>query len=281
MGNNKKRTKNKVFAVFTVIFVAMSVTELYISNRALEVERLEVFIKGLPKVFDGYRIAHISDLHGAEFGKYNIDLANVIREEKPDIIVITGDYIDNAGDVGMVYTTARTLCGVAPVYYVPGNHEYGSKIASAVFKDLETAGVNVLRNQSEILNIGGEELILLGIDDPNGPAGMITMQRAVELVRDKSRAPIVMLNHRYDRAEEIAKLDVALALTGHAHGGLIRLPFTDGLIGPGRVIFPKYTNGLYEIDGLTMVTSRGIGNAGISFRVFNRPHIPIITLRSK
>ena len=271
----------RVAAIIAAVIVALGAVELYRSNRILDIQRITVSLSGLPASFEGYKIAHLSDLHGAQFGSDNELIADILRGERPDIIVITGDYIDNRRDIDMVFGTAEKLCGIAPVYYVPGNHEYASKIAAQVFSELERAGIKVLRNQSVMLTRGEDSVSLLGIDDPNGPLDMISMTRAVELVRMKTEAPIIMLNHRYDRAEEIAELDVALALVGHAHGGLIRLPFTDGLVGPSYVLFPKYTNGLYQLGNLSLVSSRGIGNAGMTLRLFNKPHIPIITLASK
>jgi len=267
-------------ALILFLVVAIFLLCLYDSNYVLDVEYFSVRLEGLPKEFDGFKIVHISDLHGAEFGENNADIIRILKRENPDIIAITGDIVDNNSDIPMLFNTAFVIAEVAPTYYVPGNHEYGTRRSSDIFRILERAGVIVLRNQSDTIKRGGDEIKIVGIDDPYGPSDMMPMQDVIELVRRKSDSFILMLNHRYDRLDEYADLDVPFVLTGHAHGGLIRLPFTDGLIGPGRVLFPKHTNGIYREGNTTMLTSRGIGNASFSLRLFNRPHIPIITLHS-
>lgn len=273
--------KFRIFLIAALVLAVLLCVELYRSNSIIEVEQITISRADLPEGFDGYRIAHLSDLHAAQFGEDNADLAALIRAEKPDIIVFTGDYVDFTNkDVDMVYGTAKALVEVAPVYFVPGNHDYAEGFAP-VEAELERAGVTVLRNQAVELESGGDRIILLGIDDPNGYATMLPMDETVELARRREPEFILMLNHRYDRAEEASALGIDIMLAGHAHGGLMRLPFTDGLIGPGGVLFPKRTNGLYEVDGMAFVASRGLGNSEWSKRLFNRPHLPIIELKSE
>ena len=270
----------KVFyLVLIVVLAVLLLVELYRSNHIIDLERITVTRPNLPEGFDGFKIAHISDLHGAQFGVDNADLIAMIREEKPDIIVITGDYVDTTSrDLDMVYATARDLAAVAPCYFVPGNHEYKEGFAS-IKKELERAGVTVLQNQAVEIERNGDAITLLGVDDPNGRADMITMEEAVRLAKQRGPDFLLMLNHRYSRAEEASALGADVMLAGHAHGGLIRLPFTDGIVGPSYKWFPKHTNGLYDIDGMALVTSRGLGNAGMTRRLFNPPHLPIIELK--
>lgn len=251
---------------------------IYDSNYNLDAEEIIVPLEGLPEEFDGFRIIHLSDLHGATFGTDNIKLLDIIENAQPDIIAITGDIVENSENISELRKTAEDIVKIAPTYYVSGNHEYATGKSSVIFQILRDVGVTVLRNQSEVIEHQDGEIIILGIDDPNGRADMITLDEATRLARKKSGSVMIALSHRYERFDEYVELGIPLVLTGHAHGGLIRLPFTDGLIGPGRVILPKYTNGLYSKGSTIMITSRGIGNASFSFRLFNRPHIPIITL---
>ena len=277
---NRTKTGVAIAAVCTAI-AAFGGYEIYVSNTVLEVEHITAEVKGLPPEFAGYKIAHISDMHGYTFGKNNAKIGEILKKEKPDIIVITGDIIDSTKDFKMISGTARMFAEIAPTYYVPGNHEYALKIPGEIFKELSDAGVVVLRNKYVSLKRDGAEVVLLGIDDPGGPRDMISVERAVELVRERTAAPIIMLYHRNDRAERIEKMDVGLVLFGHAHGGLIRLPFTDGLVGSGFVMLPEYTSGKYEIGDLVLIASRGLGNVGFTFRMFNKPHIPIVELAVK
>jgi len=205
---------------------------------------------------------------------------DILRSEGPDVIAITGDIVDVRSDIPMLHDTASAIAAIAPTYYVPGNHEYGTRRSKDIFQILTAAGIVVLRNQSAPIIRGGSELRIVGIDDPNGPADMMPMEEVIGLVRSRTDAFMIVLSHRYERFDEYSDLEIPFVLTGHAHGGLIRLPFTDGLIGPGREFFPKYTNGIYTRGKTTMLTSRGIGNASYSLRLFNRPHIPVIILQS-
>ncbi len=265
----------------TVALLGLLGFELYRSNTFIEVEQIAVARSDIPRGFDGFKIAHLSDLHAKQYGENNAELVELLRAENPDIIAFTGDFVDFSDeDAWMVYDTAVALMSVAPVYFVPGNHEY-AKGFTAVETELKRAGVVVLRNQAVELERGGDRIVLLGIDDPNGYATMLPMDETVELAKQREPDFILMLNHRYDRAEAASALGVPLMLAGHAHGGLIRLPFTDGLIGPGYKLFPQRTDGLYDVDGMSLVVSRGLGNAVWSMRLFNRPHLPIITLKSE
>ncbi len=266
---------------------ALCCVELWRSNCVIDKEHITVTRSDLPAGFDGFRIAHVSDLHGASFGEDNEKLVSMIAEERPNIVVITGDIVDKPWeDLEVVETTVKKLAAIAPTYYVPGNHEYKRsdgerRDAANLFRLLKNSGATVLQNQAVELERNGDRITLLGIDDPNGRADQITMDEAVELAHEHYQNDfVVMLNHRYDRAEEASATGVQVMLSGHAHGGLIRLPFTDGIVGPARVLFPKHTNGLYDIEGMSLITSRGLGNAGWTRRMFNRPHIPIVELKA-
>jgi predicted MPP superfamily phosphohydrolase len=150
-----------------------------------------------------------------------------------------------------------------------------------LFETLRDSGVTVLRNDYVRLRAGAASIVLAGVDDPNGPADMKTPEQLLSEIRKKEGDPfVVLLAHRNNKAADYAAAGVDLTLAGHAHGGLIRLPFTDGLIGPSREWFPTYTSGLYELEYGQMVVSRGLGNVGRTLRLFNRPDLPLVILHS-
>ena len=125
--------------------------------------------------------------------------------------------------------------------------------------------------------------MLAGIDDPNGPYDQKTPQELSDEIYAALGDPyVVLLAHRNEYYQVYGQCGFDLTLCGHVHGGLIRLPFTDGLIDNTRSrLFPTHTAGLYPLDGGgTLMVSRGLGNGGISFRLFNRPHLPVIVLKS-
>jgi predicted MPP superfamily phosphohydrolase len=189
--------------------------------------------------------------------------------------------IDAPGQLPDVLPLMRILAEIAPVYFVTGNHEWDSGEVRELLDALPEYGVTVLRNQCATIERGGAELVLLGLDDRNGPADMPRPPEIFERLRAKyGDAFVVTLVHRNDYLPTLSELGADLVLCGHAHGGIVRLPFTDGLIGPAREWFPTYTDGLYTLGETTMLVSRGVGNHTGYPRFLNNPHLPVAVLRS-
>lgn len=254
----------------------------------IQTTRTEVEVVGLPAGFENFRMVHLSDLHGHQYGEGSRELLERVQQQEPEIIVITGDLIDREEQLAMVPALARGLAAIAPTYYVTGNHEWsvewsGSRDAVKTLKGLlAESGVTVLSNEYVLLERGGDRLVLAGVDDPNGYADQKTPE---ELYRDISGAYphlfTLLLAHRNDAIERYAAAGYDLVLSGHAHGGIIRLPFTDGLLSPARTFFPTWTSGVYTVGDTTLFVSRGLGNntAPIKgFRLFNRPELAILEL---
>ncbi|MPN27482.1 hypothetical protein SDC9_174916 [bioreactor metagenome] len=234
---------------------------------------------GLPAAFDGYRIAVVSDVHGKEFGRDNRALLEQVDGLKPDLIALTGDVIDQADQLAMLPALAKGLSAIAPTYYVTGNHEWALRLVPEIEALLAENGVIVLNNRWVTLEAMNQHIFLMGADDPNGRADQKSVgQLAGELRQTGGEGFLLLLAHRNNRAEVYDAAGADLTLAGHAHGGLIRLPFTDGLVGPSRELFPTYTNGLYQLEHGQMVVSRGLGNVGRTRRLFNLPHLPLVVL---
>ncbi|MDR3277561.1 MAG: metallophosphoesterase [Oscillospiraceae bacterium] len=254
---------------------------LYDGNTRIVTTEYEVFFNSLPAAFDGYRILELSDLHAAELGADNARLIAAVRDAKPDMIAVTGDMIDAPGQLPAVLPLMKTLTEIAPVYFVTGNHEWDSGEVRELLAALPEYGVTVLRNQCVTLERGGAEIVLLGLDDRNGPADMLRPPEVFARLRAQhGDAFVVTLVHRNDYLSALSELGCDLVVCGHAHGGIVRPPFTDGLIGPNREWFPTYTNGVYTEGGTTMVVSRGVGNHTGYPRFLNNPHLPVAVLRS-
>jgi len=181
-------------------------------------------------------------------------------------------------------TLVAGLTPIAPVYFVTGNHEWDRRVGGpwALFEIMEAHGVTVLRNQYVRLQRGDDQIILAGTDDPHGPADMIRPYDFVRTIhaREGEDSFIVMLEHRNQNLPLYSSLGVDLVLCGHAHGGIIRLPFTDGLIGPQREWFPTHTSGIYTMDNTHMVVSRGLGNYIWMPRFLNNPHLVVAVLKT-
>ena len=255
------------------------------SNRSLQVEHFTFSSPRLPQGFDGCTIVELSDLHGAVFGEDNTDLVNAVRDQSPDYIFLTGDLLDRFRETPHSYAVdlGRQLTAIAPTYFVTGNHEWALPDPRGWKRALGEAGVTVLDNRFVTLERGGDQILLAGIDDPNGFADQMTPE---ELAQEVSAAWgdgfWILLAHRNDHFPgQYSLLGADLVISGHGHGGMIRLPFTDGLISTERTLFPSYTAGFYEENGSTAFVSRGLGNSGPSFRLFNRPLFAVLTLEQE
>lgn len=282
-GKHAKKTRKKhVFLKIFILLVLVCALLLVDSNVRPVLSEYEVSLSSLPKSFDGVRIVQLSDLHATEYGENNEKLVSKIRALQPSLIAITGDMIDAEGQDGYVRTLIPQLLEIAPVYYVTGNHEWASGAIKEMFSTLKELGVSVLRNDYDVLRIGDDSIILAGAEDPNGPYDMETKDSLVNRIRQaEGGKTMIMLYHRNDKLSEFASLGVDLVLSGHAHGGLIRLPFTDGLVDGSRTLFPTHTAGEYSEGGTKMIVSRGLGNTGRTFRFLNNPDIVSITLRAE
>lgn len=252
------------------------------SNYSLQTETFTFSSSRLPQGFDGCVIVQLSDLHGALFGEDNRALLDRVRSAAPDYIFLTGDLQDQYRQTPRSYSVSlgRSLAEIAPTYFITGNHEWAFSDVPGLKRELEAAGVTVLSNEYTVLERGGSTLVLAGIDDPNGYADQKTPEALAAEVEAAFDDPFwLLLAHRNNYFEkEYSLLGADLVITGHGHGGLIRLPFTDGLISVERSFFPSYTAGFYSANGGEVLVSRGLGNSGRTFRLFNRPEVVVLRL---
>lgn len=260
---------------------ALAAGFVYWQNFTLQVEPVELFFESLPPQFDGLRVAELSDLHGRSFGKNNVRLLRTLQKARPDMICICGDLFDEKTDLTMLEPLLTGLTDIAPVYYVTGNHEWQVKNLREILQKMRAWGVTVLENEGRLLSHGGAEMVVAGVHDPCGPYDMKTPAALVRELRSaQGNDFILMLSHRNDELAMWSQLGVQLVLSGHCHGGVVRLPFVGGVFGTRRELFPEYDAGVYRQDGTTLFVSRGLGYTNVHFRLFNRPHVPIMILRS-
>lgn len=281
----KTKKKRVLSAVLLVILLTGLAAWIAWGNTALELNRWTIADRKLPAVFDGYRIAQVSDLHNAEMGGKNERLLALLQEAEPDIIVITGDLIDSRRtDMAVALEFAERAAAIAPCYYVTGNHEARIEEYAALKAGLTELGVTVLENSQLLLTRGEDAVALLGIDDPSfqtdylsGDSEAVAAQAlaALEIEHDRYN---ILLSHRPELLSVYARSGVDLVLSGHAHGGQLRLPFIGGLYAPNQGLFPKYDAGMYTEGSTTMLVSRGIGNSLLPFRVNDRPEVLLIEL---
>lgn len=283
-GKPKKRRRKRRLGVFFLLLIVFG-GYLRWENTTLQVTEFDASFASLPHGFDGCRIVVLSDLHGAEFGQENEDLLAAVAAQKPEYIFYLGDLEDRFRGYmeGYAETIGAGLSAIAPTYYVTGNHEWAVGGVPELKKALEAAGVTVLTNQYVTLERNGDSMILAGIDDPNGYADQKTPEElAAELYAAEGDPFWLLLAHRGNRfPTQYSLLGADLVLSGHGHGGIWRLPFTDGLIGNDFELFPSYMAGFYEENGSVLFATRGLGNSGKSFRFLNRPEVAVLTLHAK
>lgn len=229
----------------------------------------------------GVRLLHLSDLHGAWFGREQEELGAIAKEQKPDLIVITGDLIDSTCDDKPAAALLEAMTAAAPVYCVTGNHEggemvFGSRSYANMLRKIEECGAHLLRG--ETVELGGG-ITLTGADDMLFMLGRDYGEYIESIGARAGGTYRILLAHRPEMVHHYARAGFDLTLSGHAHGGQIRLPFTDGLYAPGQGLFPKYTSGLYEYrGGMKMIVSRGLGNTVPIPRLFNPPEAAVIDI---
>ena len=284
----KKKSKKIIIIILTAAF-AFAVLLYCYSNFTIASERFDIKSAQIPSDFEGYRITQISDLQGIKYLDGGKKLLSKVSVENPDIIVITGDLIDRSRkDITPAAEIAAKLCEIAPVYYVNGNHEaYSGGNYDLLRAKLKESGAEVLEDKGVSLKKGKSEITLIGLDDLTFRRKYYSGQELADATAEKiaslkkENCYTVVLSHRPELAHYYAKGGADLTFCGHAHGGQIRLPFIGGLYAPEQGFFPEYTDGLYEVDNMQMLVSRGLGYGRIAWRINNTPEILTAVLHTK
>lgn len=254
---------------------------LYSSKYRLEITEYTLSSTKLPEAFDGYRIVQLSDLHTMEFGKNNTRLIEKVRDLRPDMIALTGDYIESADDIPISSHLVTALTDIAPVYFCSGNHDWASGAALELRQAIEDAGGIYLGNSYELQERTDQIILIAGVEDPNSYADLTPPDEFLApVIEEYPDTFTILLGHRNDWVEKYPNLQADIILSGHGHGGVVRLPGIGGLLNTNHQLFPEYDAGLYPSGHYIMVVSRGLGNSYYIPRVLNRPEILCLTLLS-
>ena len=249
----------------------------YVEPRWPSIERIEIPISNLPRGLRGLKIVCLSDFHLHPFTQIDLieQIVSKVNEIEPDLVCLLGDYVfERADSIEELAPVLSHLQSGLGTFAVLGNHDLWTD-ADVVRKGLEKAGIRVLINEREDFQLGGDTLTLVGLDD--GWSGAPDLSNALE--DTPVDTAVILMIHEPDFADLYAQDGrILLQLSGHTHGGQVRLP------GIGAPFLPalgrKYDQGLYKIDEMWLYTTRGVGVIDPPARFNCRPEITEILLRS-
>ena len=281
------RKQKKRIIIWSCIAAALAILFFSAFNSGLTVRRYNISTDKIPSG-SSIKIVVIADLHSVYYGEEQELLISKIKEQQPDIIALAGDIIDDKESEDGAIAFLEGIRGIAPTYYVTGNHEIWSGEYQRMKDIVSSCGYTVLSNESKYVSISGAELCISGIDDPyildySDDEDIACMQSDEELLYGFSELDSdtfnILLAHRPERYGLYQQYAFDLVLSGHAHGGQIRLPgIVNGLVAPNQGLFPKYAGGEYKENGQTMIVSRGLGFDARVPRIFNPPEIVVVDI---
>ena len=242
---------------------------------------LRTYTVASPKLTAEVRLAVVTDIHSSDNAD---DVVAMVASCAPDAVLMVGDMFDDDTQnrpTERTLSLMRQLSAQYPCHYVSGNHEAWTGEMDALYQQTEEAGVTVLRMSSGVLTVRGQRIALCGIPDPyemvfsGAPDTEEQLRQALEDV--DSADFTVLLAHRPELLAKYAQFPLDLVVSGHAHGGQVRIPgVLNGLYAPNQGWFPKLAGGAYTQDGTTLIVSRGLAVRTRLPRIFNRPEVVLV-----
>lgn len=263
--------------ILPVLAILVVLTLIALDERLI----LRTYTVVSPKLTAEVRLAVVTDFHSSDNAD---DVVAMVTSCAPDAVLMVGDMFDD--DIAnrpteRTLSLMRQLSAQYPCYYVSGNHEAWTGEMGALYQQTEEAGVTVLRMSSGVLTVRGQRIALCGIPDPyemvfsGAPDTEEQLRQALEDV--DSADFTVLLAHRPELLAKYAQFPLDLVVSGHAHGGQVRIPgVLNGLYAPNQGWFPKLAGGAYTQDGTTLIVSRGLAVRTRLPRIFNRPEVVLV-----
>lgn len=269
--------QKKHWWILPVLAILVILTLIALDERLI----LRTYTVVSPKLTAEVRLAVVTDFHSSDNAD---DVVAMVASCAPDAVLLVGDMFDD--DIAnrpteRTLSLMRQLSAQYPCYYVSGNHEAWTGEMDALYQQTEEAGVTVLRMSSGVLTVRGQRIALCGIPDPyemvfsGAPDTEEQIRQAMENV--DSADFTVLLAHRPELLAKYAQFPFDLVVSGHAHGGQVRIPgVLNGLYAPNQGWFPKLAGGAYTQDGTTLIVSRGLAVRTRLPRIFNRPEVVLV-----
>lgn len=269
--------RKKHWWILPVLAILVILTLIALDERLI----LRTYTVVSPKLTAEVRLAVVTDFHSSDNPD---DVAAMTASCAPDAVLLVGDLFDDDTQnrpTERTLSLMRQLSALYPCYYVSGNHEAWTGEMDALYQQTEEAGVTVLRMSSGVLTVRGQRIALCGIPDPyemvfsGAPDTEEQLRQALEDV--DSADFTVLLAHRPELLAKYAQFPLDLVVSGHAHGGQVRIPgVLNGLYAPNQGWFPKLAGGAYTQDGTTLIVSRGLAVRTRLPRIFNRPEVVLV-----
>lgn len=269
--------QKKHWWILPVLAILVILTLIALDERLI----LRTYTVVSPKLTAEVRLAVVTDFHSSDNAD---DVAAMTASCAPDAVLLVGDLFDDDTanrPTERTLSLMRQLSALYPCYYVSGNHEAWTGGMDALYQQTEEAGVTVLRMSSGVLTVRGQRIALCGVPDPyemvfsGAPDTEEQLRQALEDV--DSADFTVLLAHRPELLAKYAQFPLDLVVSGHAHGGQVRIPgVLNGLYAPNQGWFPKLAGGAYTQDGTTLIVSRGLAVRTRLPRIFNRPEVVLV-----
>lgn len=269
--------RKKHWWILLVLAILVILTLIALDERLI----LRTYTVASPKLTAEVRLAVVTDFHSSDNAD---DVVAMVASCAPDAVLLVGDLFDDDTQnrpTERTLSLMRQLSALYPCYYVSGNHEAWTGEMDALYQQTEEAGVTVLRMSSGVLTVRGQRIALCGVPDPyemvfsGAPDTEEQIRQALEDV--DSADFTVLLAHRPELLAKYAQFPFDLVVSGHAHGGQVRIPgVLNGLYAPNQGWFPKLAGGAYTQDGTTLIVSRGLAVRTRLPRIFNRPEVVLV-----
>lgn len=269
--------RKKHWWILPVLAILVALALIALDERLI----LRTYTVASPKLTAEVRLAVVTDFHSSDNAD---DVVAMVASCAPDAVLMVGDMFDDDTQnrpTERTLSLMRQLSAQYPCYYVSGNHEAWTGEMDALYQQTEEAGVTVLRMSSGVLTVRGQRIALCGIPDPyemvfsGAPDTEEQLRQAMENV--DSADFTVLLAHRPELLAKYAQFPLDLVVSGHAHGGQVRIPgVLNGLYAPNQGWFPKLAGGAYTQDGTTLIVSRGLAVRTRLPRIFNRPEVVLV-----
>ena len=306
--------QKKIINILKLLIILLAILIIFniILNKNIFVKEYKIKSNKITEKFNNYKIVQLTDIHSIRNEIQIEKIINKIKEQKPNLICVTGDLIDSEyyslqndlyknKEINQMEELTVKFMGelnkIANTYYIYGNHEMmllDDPENNLFKKELENLGIKILNNKIDVLEVEGEKINLVGIQDPatlykdekyayidganKDKTRVILNDLFLEIPEENKNDFTILLSHRPEYFELYDKYNIDLALTGHTHGGIAKFPIIKGIYAHPQGWFPKYSYGLYKTNDLSMIISGGLGDSKLPIRIFNPPEICTITL---